>query len=144
MAIDHVEIIIPMVPGKHLSGNARTHWGSRKRDARLLRQAAAEATRDLPGAEREWLFFGYSPSRIVPRLTYDCTITWPKARLRHDDDNAWQMIKPARDGVAEAAGINDSTFATGVMTQDRGEVGQIRLTFRRYERLEGANDPSLR
>jgi hypothetical protein len=137
MAIDQVVITIPMVPGRHLSGNARTHWGSRKRDARLLREAAKRAVFEgCTGAEREWLFFGYSPSRIQPRLIYDCEIAWPKGRLSHDDDNAWQMIKPARDGVAEAARINDSTMMTGVMTQMRAgkdQPGRITLTFRRYD-----------
>jgi len=137
MSIEQVVITIGMVPGKHLSGNARTHWGSRKRDARVLRQAAINAVwQTLTGAEREWLFFGYSPSRITPRLIYDCEITWPKGRLRHDDDNCWQMVKPARDGVAEAAGINDSTFMTGTMTQVRAKKdapGQVRFTFRFYD-----------
>lgn len=124
-----------MVPGKNLSGNARVHWGSRNREARLLRQAAARATWELGRAEREWLFCGHS-NGAWPALTYDCEITWPRGRLRHDDDNCWQMVKPARDGVAEAAQINDSTFMTGVMTQVRAgkdAPGQITLTFRRYD-----------
>jgi hypothetical protein len=134
--IDHVVIVIPMVPGKTLSGNARVHWGSRNREVRLLRQAAARAVwEQLTGAEREWLFFGHS-NGAAPRMIYDCEITWPKGRRGHDDDNAWQMVKPARDGVAEAAHINDSTFMTGVMTQVRAKKlapGCITFTFRRYD-----------
>jgi hypothetical protein len=125
-----------MVPGKNLSGNARVHWGSRNREARALRQAAITAVwQGLTGAEREWLFFGHSIG-LRPRMIYDCEITWPRGRKSHDDDNCWQMVKPARDGVAEAAHINDSTFQTGVMTQVRATKdapGHITFTFRRYD-----------
>lgn len=137
LGIATVVVVVPMVPGPHLSPNARTHWGSRQKDARLLREAAKRAVFEtLSGAEREWLFFGYTARSIIPKLKYDVEIVWPKGRKRHDDDNAWTMIKPARDGVAEAAHINDSTFMTGTMTQVRAgkdKPGQVILTFSRYD-----------
>lgn len=128
--MDEVRIVIPMVPGPGLSANARVHWGTRKKQARELRECAYYATLALNGGQREFLFMGYTAKTITPRLRIDCEIAWPKGRKKHDDDNAWTMVKAARDGVADAARINDSTFATGTMTQIRGN-GTMVLTFRR-------------
>ena len=130
--IEEVTVTIPMVPGPGLSPNARVHWGTRKKQVAELREAAYYATLGLNGGQREWLFMGYAPRNITPRLRMDCHIAWPKGRKRHDDDNAWTMIKSARDGVASAAHISDAVFATGDMTQSRGD-GTITLTFRRHE-----------
>lgn len=126
-----VVVVIPMVPGVGLSPNARVHWGTHQRQVRELRGEAYMATKALTGAEQEWLFFAAGPG-MPPRLRLDCQISWPKGRKRHDDDNAWAMIKPARDGVAQAVNINDAAFFIGTMVQTRGD-GTITLTFRRHD-----------
>ena len=101
-----------MVAGPGLSPNARVHWGTGKKQVAELREAAYDATLGLNGGQREWPSWATRQGHDA-RLRMDCHIAWPKGRKRHDDDNAWTMIKSARDGVASAAHISDAVFATG-------------------------------
>jgi hypothetical protein len=62
-------------------------------------------------------------------IIVDWEIAWCCGRRRLDDDNAIAACKPARDGIADAFGVDDKRFRTGTMTQTRG-AGIVTVTLR--------------
>lgn len=114
------ELVLPW-PSKDLSPNARTHWAKRakaakaqREQARLLAIAAGWRGAALPdGRLHLWIDF-YPPTKRLP-----------------DDDNMLARIKPARDGIADALGIDDKRFVSHPLVRDapvKGGAVVIRLT----------------
>ncbi len=99
-----MKITLPW-PDKRLSPNARTHWGSKAGITASARHDARWLTVDAPGF-----------NETVDRLADDdglipLTITFfPPDRRHRDDDNMIGSFKAARDGIANALGVNDRRF----------------------------------
>lgn len=111
---------IPMVPHPSLSPNARVHWRTRHRHAKEARSAAYYC---MCNANVEL----WEP--VLP-LTLHVVVTWPNRRYLRDDDNLWQGVKPFRDGIADALGIDDSNIVAGTTVQavDAANVGiEVRI-----------------
>lgn len=92
-------IVLPW-PDKALSPNWRGHWASKSiavRNARGYANGMARAAkwREIP-----------LPDRKV-RLVFEFH---PPDRRKRDDDNLKASIKHARDGIADALGIDDHQF----------------------------------
>lgn len=85
-------IVIPMLPSRLLSPNARVHWRKWSREAGFARTVAAWATRaalDTPGSPvRQWC--GYDHGGVV----MDIAVAWCCGRKRMDDDNLIAACKP--------------------------------------------------
>jgi Holliday junction resolvase RusA-like endonuclease len=92
-----IEFDLPW-PSKDLSPNARLHWAKK---AKAVRQARSEAERIARGhcAPLE--------GRILFGLVF-----FPPDRRRYDDDGLLARMKSARDGIADAFGIDDRRFVT--------------------------------
>lgn len=114
-----VELVLPW-PARELHPNARVHWSTRAKFAKRARAQAfilarqAGWSRELPeGRLHLWIDF-YAPDKRV-----------------RDDDGLLSSIKPHRDGIADAMGINDSRFVSHPYVKDEvrkgGEV-RIRIT----------------
>lgn len=102
-----VQIRLPY-PSPKLSPNARVHWS--------VRSSATKQARDFAG----WM----AKSKPWPAVAGDglvhLTITYcPPDKRRRDRDNVEAAGKAARDGLADAWGIDDSRF---VITSRWGEV----------------------
>jgi hypothetical protein len=94
MSKDIYTILLPW-PSKDLSPNARVHHFVKASAAKKSRQdgwiaALASGARQLdwPAVEAQWVFF-------------------PPSRRHFDDDGLVSRCKAARDGVADAIGIDD-------------------------------------
>lgn len=130
---------IPFAPPKAASPNSRVHWSKRSKETRVYREAARLAARDayaIACANGQW------SSRPLLEADHDIeiqwTIYWPKWRQAKDDDNAIMCAKAARDGIADAIGIDDRHFTTAVpIRQERDPEGRGRtvavVTARRKE-----------
>ena len=89
-------------PDRILSPNSRAHHMARAKAAREARAWAKTLTQ----AEFTNLKMPYQDNDNIP-LSF--TFCFPDARER-DSDNLNSMMKAARDGIADALGINDSRF----------------------------------
>lgn len=114
------ELVLPW-PSKDLSPNGRVHWARKAKAAKEARYIAGVLTmgarwqeKALPdGRLHLWIDF-YPPTRRLP-----------------DDDNMLTRVKPYRDGIADALGIDDKRFISHPFVKDEvrkgGEV-RIRIT----------------
>ena len=85
-------------PDKRLSPNARVHWAGLARVKRDARRAAF------------WLTIETRPQ---PDFAGDLAITMtfhPPDNRTRDGDNLIAQMKAYLDGIAQAMGVNDSTF----------------------------------
>lgn len=114
-------IVIPMLPPRECSPNARAHWVKKAWAARNFRECAGWATRAT--GNRNWR----------ESLIMDVEIAWCCGRKRMDDDNAWASLKAARDGIADVLFGGEDRFITqGTLTQTRGD-GTTTVTLRTTE-----------
>ena len=115
-----MELVLPW-PSKDLSPNARIHWSKRAKAAK-----AARAEAYALAIQAGWASLKFAEGRIHVWIDY-----YPPSRRLPDDDNMLARTKPARDGIADALGVDDKRFVSHpyVHTTPRkgGEV-RIRLT----------------
>lgn len=112
------ELVLPW-PSKTLSQNARVHWSKRAEAVKAARLHAWAETINAgwvaPDADRIHLWIDFYPP----------TRNWP------DDDNMLGRMKSARDGIADALGIDDRIFVSHPFVRHEvrkgGEV-RIRMT----------------
>lgn len=110
-------LVLPW-PSKGLSPNGRVHWAVKakavkaaKAEAFALAIAAGWRGAPLPERIHLWVDF-YPPTKRLP-----------------DDDNMLSRFKAARDGIAEALGIDDQRFIShpNVRSEKRAG-GQVVVT----------------
>lgn len=108
-------------PPSELSPNARVHWSVKARKAKAYRAAAYLLTTQAGIAAPE--------GRAVLSLEFV-----PPDRRARDDDNLVAAFKSARDGIAEALGVDDRQFVTEFrMSADTCKGGCVRVTIRGVE-----------
>jgi len=96
-------IVLPW-PDPRLSPNARTHWAVLAKVKKLARKDACTlATVAMPLKDKRAIAAGEG------RIPITVKFYPPDARLR-DDDNAIASFKAARDGIADALGVDDRRF----------------------------------
>ncbi|HYG07332.1 MAG TPA: hypothetical protein VD865_13135 [Stenotrophomonas sp.] len=115
-----LELTLPW-PERLLHPNSRPHWRpkatatkSARETAQVLAMAAGWKAAQLPeGRLHLWIDF------------------YPPDRRRRDDDGLLASFKAARDGLAQALGIDDSRFVSHPMLREEvrpgGEV-HVRIT----------------
>jgi len=104
-------------PSKALSPNGRAHRMEKAREAKKARKWAWVAVLAALGRNR-WAHEG-------------AAIVWtvhPKTANAMDDDNAISMLKPSRDGIADALGINDRTFQASLIFGEPVKGGKVVVT----------------
>lgn len=123
-------------PDKALSQNARgSHW-PRTRAAKKAREEAFYATRAAMGAQ-------LGPT--VTKLSHDGhsdvllrQVAHPPDKRSRDRDGIDARLKPHRDGIADATGINDRFFRpTGVEWGEPVPGGRVVVTIDLPEGVEG-------
>jgi len=113
-------IVLPW-PDKRLSPNARQHWAAlaavkkqARNDAHVLATLAMplKARRDIAASE------GRIP--IIVRF-------YPPDQRHRDDDNMISSFKAARDGIAEALGVDDRRFKPIYKFEEPEKPGRIEV-----------------
>jgi len=113
-------IVLPW-PDKRLSPNARMHWAalsSVKKQARA--DACILATVAIPLKAKRELATSEGRIPIVVRF-------YPPDNRRRDDDNAIASFKAARDGIADALGVDDRRFQPIYQFMDPEKPGRIEV-----------------
>lgn len=95
-------------PPRVLSPNARVHWSVRSRAARKYRSDCYNLAKQ---ANLQ------SPSSVDGKI-YLLVNFYPPDRRKRDDDNMIASFKSARDGIADALGINDNCFISHPFISD--------------------------
>lgn len=90
-------------PSRVLSPNGRSHWATKAKAVKAMRTLAFYATKE---------------SKLHPLTSFRLVFCPPTNRAR-DLDNLIASMKPALDGMAQAWGVNDSTFR---FTAEIGEI----------------------
>lgn len=108
-------------PPSTLNPNARVHWSRRSRDTKSYRTYAKAQSRGLTAPEGPILF----------AMTF-----YPPNRRRRDDDGMVASMKAARDGIADALGIDDNRFRSThkVMDPDPQGLGFVEVTLEPWGR----------
>jgi hypothetical protein len=101
-----MRIILPW-PDKRLSPNARLFWAKVKPVKAKAREDAAYATYAAmnAGARDVRAWFARDDGPIAVTVTF-----FPPDARHRDDDNMIASLKSARDGIADALGVNDRRF----------------------------------
>lgn len=111
-------IMLPW-PSRDLHPNARVHWARRAKAAKKARADARIATLAAKLPE-------------LPPGVLALWVTWyPPDRRRRDDDGLIASFKAARDGIADALGIDDSRFRVIPYLSDKprqGGVVEVKIT----------------
>lgn len=97
-------IVLPW-PDKRLSPNARLHWRSKVGPKQSAKRIAAWTTTATPGFYETRAALRQDESRTPIKVTF-----YPPDARRRDDDNMVGSFKTARDGIADAFGIDDRRF----------------------------------
>jgi crossover junction endodeoxyribonuclease RusA len=85
-------------PPKALSPNARVHWGMKSKAAKIYRNLGAGSVY-VTKAKITW------DGVIHAFITF-----YPPDKRHRDDDNLIAAFKSARDGIADALGVDDKRF----------------------------------
>lgn len=117
-------IVLPW-PDPRLNPNARTHWAIL---AKVKKQARADAftltTVAIPLKDKRAI------AAQEGRIEIEVRFYPPDARLR-DDDNAIASFKAARDGIADALGVDDRRFRPAYFFMDPAKPGKIEVFIHR-------------
>ncbi len=112
-------------PDKRLSPNARLHWRAKvgpKQSAKIaagwLAHAASRGFHDALDALRA------SDEPIPMTITF-----YPPDKRHRDDDNMIGSFKAARDGIADALGLNDRRFRPHYFFEDAEKPGRVVVCF---------------
>lgn len=115
-----MELVLPW-PSRVLHPNSRPHWAQRAKAAKLARETA-----HLLAIEAGWHVAKVPDGRL--HIWWDF---YPPDRRKRDDDGLLSSVKAARDGLADALGIDDSRFVSHPYLRDEvrkgGEV-RVRIT----------------
>lgn len=117
-----MRVVLPW-PDRRLSPNARIHWRAKAPVTAKARKDAAYLTYDaMPGGAREVRqhFAGEGP--IAYRVTF-----YPPDKRHRDDDSMIAMLKAARDGIADALGVNDRRFKPEYVFEEPCKPGRVEV-----------------
>jgi crossover junction endodeoxyribonuclease RusA len=105
-------------PSKTLSPNARAHWRQKASATKVAREAAHWLTWQQVGRNMNWR---------GARLSFTFN---PPDKRRRDTDNCIASTKAARDGIADALGIDDSKFECSYRMGEPVKGGAVRIEIR--------------
>lgn len=117
MRRDHKSDVKPTItlawPDRRLHPNARPHWAQRGKAAK-----AARAEGCLLALAAGWHNVTWPDGRLHLWIDF-----FPPDQRRRDDDGLLSSVKPHRDGIADALGIDDSRFVSHPYLRDETYPG---------------------
>jgi hypothetical protein len=100
-------------PDRALHPNSRVHWRTRAKATKVAREAA-----------RVLALAAGAKAAVLPDGRLHLWIDfYPPDRRRRDDDGLLASMKAARDGIADALGIDDRRFVSHPMLRDEVRRG---------------------
>lgn len=106
------ELTLPW-PSRDLHPNARVHWARKAKAVKAARYQAG-----LAAIAAGFRVHPLPHGRIHLYLDF-----YPPNRRRHDDDGLLSSMKAARDGIADALGIDDNRFVSHPYVRDEVRKG---------------------
>jgi Holliday junction resolvase RusA-like endonuclease len=117
-----MKIVLPW-PDRRLSPNARVHWRVKHAVKAPAREAGKYATFEaVAGGMREARAALAGNDPIPVKITF-----YPPDKRHRDDDNMIGSFKSARDGIAEALGVNDRRFRPHYFFADPEPPGRVEV-----------------
>lgn len=117
-----MRVVLPW-PDRKLSPNARVHWAVKAAAKKKARRDAAYAAYDaMPSGARE-VRQCFAGSKAIG---FQVTFYPPDARHR-DDDNMVGSLKAARDGIADALGVDDRRFSASYNFAEPCKPGRVEV-----------------
>jgi len=116
-----MKIVLPW-PDSRLNPNARVHWRALSAVKALAREDARKLARGAMVRFRR----SQADYEGAGRISYIVAFYPPDARHR-DDDNMIASFKAARDGIAEAMGVNDRRFAPHYFFRPPEKHGRVEV-----------------
>ncbi len=114
------ELVLPWPP-RELHPNARVHWAKRAKFTKIERTLARHAAQQA----------GWNAAELAEGRLHLWIDFYPPDKRKRDDDGLLASMKAARDGIADALGIDDTRFVSHPYVTDEvrkgGEV-RIRIT----------------
>jgi len=108
-------------PDRRLSPNARTHWAVLAKVKKLARaDANTLATIAIPLKDKRAI--AATEGRIPIEIRF-----YPPDGRHRDDDNAVGSFKAARDGLADALGVDDRRFLPTYRFMDPEKPGRVEV-----------------
>ena len=113
-------IVLPW-PDKRLSPNARLHWS--KVPKAQARADGTNATYDALGVGLREVRAKLAQMELIPlKVTF-----YPPDKRHRDEDNLVASLKSARDGIADALGVNDRKFRSLYFIGDPCKPGRVEV-----------------
>lgn len=110
-------LVLPW-PSRDLHPNSRVHWRRRAAAAKAARAEAAILTKSAG-----WHLLAWPDGRLHLWLDFI-----PPDRRHRDDDGLLASMKAARDGIADALGLDDRRFVSHPWVRDEtAKGGQVRV-----------------
>lgn len=118
-----MKVVLPW-PDKRLSPNARLHWRARVGPRQDAKRIAGWSTVQAKGfyALRDAL--RGSDGKIAMTITF-----YPPDKRHRDDDNMIAGFKAARDGIADALGVDDRRFRPIYVFGEAEKPGRVEVDF---------------
>lgn len=113
-----LKVILPW-PARVLHPNARPHWSVKAKAAKAARATAYALALQAGAMRMQW-----PDGRLHLWIDF-----YPPDRRRRDDDGLLASVKAARDGMADAMGIDDHRFVSHPMLREEvRKGGQVVMT----------------
>ena len=106
------ELVLPW-PSKDLSPNARVFWAVKSKAVKAARFAAG-----MVAKQGGWSAGTLPEGRLHLWITFH-----PPSKRSYDDDNLLSRFKAARDGLADALGVDDKRFVSHPFVSDKTVKG---------------------
>lgn len=117
-----MKVVLPW-PDRRMSPNARVHWAVLANvKAKARKDAAYAVYAALEGGLREARLKLAGEGPIAFRVTF-----YPPDKRQRDDDNLVSMVKAARDGIADALGVNDRRFRSEYTFEEPCKPGRVEV-----------------
>lgn len=117
-----LRVVFPW-PDKGLSPNARLHWAAKAAKTKKARADAHTATLAAAGMSLSAIRRSLGLESNIPlKVTF-----YPPDRRLRDDDSMVSSFKAARDGLADALGVNDRRFRAHYFFEDPCKPGRIEV-----------------
>lgn len=110
-------------PDRKLSPNARVHWRAKAPVTAKARKDAALATYAALGCGLRTVRDALAGEGKIPLEVR----FYPPDRRHRDDDSMVSSFKAARDGIADALGVNDRRFRPHYVFEDAEKPGRIEV-----------------
>lgn len=118
-----MKIVLPW-PDKKLSPNARLHWRAKVGPRTDAKRVAAWSAFTAEGFHRARQALQANDEPIPVTITF-----YPPDKRHRDDDNMIGSFKAARDGIADALGVNDRRFRPHYFFAEPEKPGRVEVCF---------------